>query len=218
MANRALMFELLEKQHLMSIFGALSGLLLFQDGVFANSFCDRLFAHIETDYDKITRSLHRKGNSKLVKVLHFYMFPSHCSVTLFRLLTTLCHIVPVIDQVSNFLKSILEDSTRSATDKDSIQHQNYLRLAHNRSQSQSTNNLPSHRLNEIILYIDIPYPCNVVIDDEATKLYSKLNKYLLHVKYAQVKLKSEITNSSFMFSGKWTNYGHSEKVGRCINR
>ena len=57
------MFELLEKQHLMSIFGALSGLLLFQDGVFANSFCDRLFAHIETDYDKITRSLHRHRNS-----------------------------------------------------------------------------------------------------------------------------------------------------------
>ena len=65
MANRALMFELLEKQHLMSIFGALSGLLLFQDGVFANSFCDRLFAHIETDYDKITRSLHRNENSKI---------------------------------------------------------------------------------------------------------------------------------------------------------
>ena len=63
MANRSLMFELLEKQHLMSIFGALSGLLLFQDGVFANSFCDRLFAHIETDYDKITRSLHRNENS-----------------------------------------------------------------------------------------------------------------------------------------------------------
>ena len=67
MANRALMFELLEKQHLMSIFGALSGLLLFQDGVFANSFCDRLFAHIETDYDKITRSLHRNENSKFMK-------------------------------------------------------------------------------------------------------------------------------------------------------
>ena len=61
------MFELLEKQHLMSIFGALSGLLLFQDGVFANSFCDRLFAHIETDYDKITRSLHRNENSKFMK-------------------------------------------------------------------------------------------------------------------------------------------------------
>ena len=87
-----------------------------------------------------------------------------------------------------FFSSILEDSTRSATDKDSIQHQNYLRLSHNRSQSQSTNPLPSHRLNEILLYMDIPYPCNVIIDDEATKLYSKLNKYLLHVKYAQVKI------------------------------
>ena len=93
-----------------------------------------------------------------------------------------------LECILNFVTSILEDSTRSATDKDSIQHQNYLRLSHNRSQSQSTNHLPSHRLNEILLYMDIPYPCNVIIDDEATKLYSKLNKYLLHVKYAQVKI------------------------------
>ena len=117
-----------------------------------------------------------------------------------------------------FVPSILEDSTRSATDKDSIQHQNYLRLSHNRSQSQSTNHLPSHRLNEILLYMDIPYPCNVIIDDEATKLYSKLNKYLLHVKYAQVRVYRGLDISNNLFSGKWTDYGHSEKVGKCINQ
>jgi hypothetical protein len=62
-SNRALMFELLEKQKVLSLINGIHGLILFQDGVFANTYCDQLFGQIQilNSPQKVTRSFHRNG-------------------------------------------------------------------------------------------------------------------------------------------------------------
>ena len=61
LSNRALMFELLEKQNVLSLINGIHGLILFQDGVFANTYCDQLFSQVNMPQKIITRSFHRFG-------------------------------------------------------------------------------------------------------------------------------------------------------------
>ena len=77
--SRALIFEFLEKHDLSGLLSALSGLMLFQDGVFADAYCDSLFINLEKTSGSRSRFLRyqakttgnylsRKTHKNLIKI------------------------------------------------------------------------------------------------------------------------------------------------------
>jgi len=132
--SRAVVFELLVKQDLNGVLSALSGLMLFQDGVFADAYCDNLFSNFEST--NRTRSLY----------------------------------------------SMLEESKKGIINDQCQRHANSLRIASNRSQ-RGGNILQN--LAEVQLFMDITWPNNIIIDDEAMHTYKKINRFLVQLKFTQ---------------------------------
>ena len=73
--SRALIFELLEKHDLSGLFAALSGLMLFQDGVFADAYCDSLFVNLEKTSGSRLRFFHlHSQNGQHVRITIMMLF------------------------------------------------------------------------------------------------------------------------------------------------
>jgi hypothetical protein len=121
------------------LINGIHGLILFQDGVFANTYCDQLFGQIQilNSPQKVTRSFH----------------------------------------------SIMAECRKHATETDAIANVNLLRLSY--SSTLPENQTPLQYLNDLQLFMDIPWPANIIIDDEAMGIYLKMNNFFTLIKYIQ---------------------------------